>query len=204
WMFNADYGTNDRMAEVYDDLMFHGATFADLADKGRPFVSIDATDVDHETAFPFMQDQFDLICSDLSSYPVARAVAASNGFPVIFTPITLKSYRSECAGREPAWVKADTSADPLNRVHQEAEIARKYLDADATQWVHLMDGGISDNLAMREMLNIVMVITGEETTERRFDLSHLRRIILISADGQAANTGDTAKERDLSSLGQIF
>jgi len=204
WAFTSHYGTNDRMAEVYDDLMFHGATFADLESKGRPFVSIDATDVDHETAFPFMQDQFDLICSDLTSYPIARAVAASNGFPVIFTPITLKSYRPDCGSREPAWIRADTSSDPLDRVHQEAEIARKYLDADATKWVHLMDGGISDNLAMREMLNIVMVITGEETTERKFDLTHLRRIILISADGQAANTGQTAKERDLSSLGQIF
>jgi NTE family protein len=204
WMFSSDYGTNDRMAEVYDDLMFHGATFADLQNKGRPFVAIDATDVDYETAFPFMQDQFDLICSDLTSYPVARAVAASNGFPVIFTPITLKSYRSDCRGREPAWVKADTSSDPLNRVHQEAEIARKYLDADATKWVHLMDGGIADNLAMREMLNMMMIITGEQATEARFDLSHLRRVILISADGQAANTGETAKEKDLSSLGQIF
>ena len=204
WLVDPHFGTNDRMAEVYDDLMFHGATFADLASKGRPFVSIDATDVDHETAFPFMQDQFDLICSSLDAYPLARAVAASNGFPIIFTPITLKSYRPECGGHVPAWVRADTSDDPLNRVHQEAEIARRYLDADKTKWVHLMDGGISDNLAMREMLNILLVITGEESTEQRFDLTHLRRILLISADGQAANTGETAKERDLSSLGQIF
>src|SRR5215469_9227911 len=115
WMFDPDYGTNDRMAEVYDKLMFHGATYADLMAKGRPLVAIDATDVDHELAFPFLQDQFDLICSDLSSYPIARAVAASNGFPVIFTPITLKSYRSDCGGRVPAWVKADTSTDPLSR-----------------------------------------------------------------------------------------
>ena len=67
-----------------------------------------------------------------------------------------------------------------------------------------MDGGISDNLAMREMLNMGLVITGEVSTEQRFDLTHLRRILLISADGQAANSGATAKERDLSSLGQIF
>ena len=111
WLFDPNYGTNDRMAEVYDKLMFHGATYADLVAKGRPLVSIDATDVDHGLAFPFLQAQFDLMCSDLSSYPLARAVAASNGFPVIFTPITLKSYRSQCGGRVPGWVSADTAGD---------------------------------------------------------------------------------------------
>lgn len=199
-----DFGTNDRMAEVYDDLMFHGATFADLASKGRPFVSIDATDVDHETAFPFMQDQFDLICSDLTSYPLARAVAASNGFPVLFSPITLKSYRPQCGDRQPAWVRADTSTDPLNRVHAEADIARKYLDGDGTRWVHLFDGGISDNLAMRNMIDIMLIVTGEENSERQIDLTHIRRLLFISADGQAANDAASAKEKRLSGLGQLF
>ena len=46
-----DYGTNDRMAEVYDDLMFHGATYADLLRQGAPALSVDATDVDHGLAY---------------------------------------------------------------------------------------------------------------------------------------------------------
>jgi NTE family protein len=204
WMFDPDYGTNDRMAEVYDKLMFHGATYADLAARGRPLVAVDATDVDHELAFPFLQDQFDLICSDLSSYPIARAVAASNGFPVLFTPITLKSYRSQCGGRVPAWVSGDVGNDPLSRVHKQSEAARLYLDADATRYVHLMDGGIADNLAMRSMINVMLLVTGEASAEERIDLTHIRRILLISADGQAANDAATAKNRHLSGLGQIF
>ena len=28
WMFDPRYGTNDRMAEIYDQTMFHGATYA--------------------------------------------------------------------------------------------------------------------------------------------------------------------------------
>jgi NTE family protein len=30
WLFNPYYGTNDRMPEIYDRLMFHGATYNDL------------------------------------------------------------------------------------------------------------------------------------------------------------------------------
>jgi NTE family protein len=205
-LFNPNYGTNDRMAEVYDKLMFHGATFQDLERAGRPMISINATDVDTGLEFMFVQDQFDLICSDLLSYPVARAVAASNGFPILFNPITLKSYRSQCNGRVPAWIRADDGkADPLSRAHQLAESHRIYLDADRTKYVHLLDGGIADNLAMRGVINMSMVLSGDiEDLGGRFNLGRVRRIVVISADGQAENDTATSKQIHLTGLGQLF
>jgi NTE family protein len=204
-IFNPNHGTNDRMAEVYDDLMFHGATYADMIRVGKPLVSINATDVDHGFSFQFTQDQFDLLCSDLTSYPLSRAVAASNGFPVVFSPITLKSYRTDCAGRVPRWIRDDEGKnDPLSRAHQFAEIARLYLDADSTRYVHLMDGGIADNLAMRGMINTILVITGATDISQRFNLAAIRRIVLISSDGQSENDAATAREEHLTSLGQMF
>ena len=204
WLFDAHFGTNDRMAEVYNDLMFHGATYADLQKQGRPLISLDATDVDHGLTFPFIQDQFDLICSDLSSYPLARAVAASNGFPVLFTPITLESHRAGCGSRVPAWLSEGYSTDPLSRSGQFANASRQYLDADATRYVHLLDGGISDNLAMRGLINIMLVLTADEEKTQLIDLTRIRRILLISADGQAANNAASAKQQTLSGIGQIL
>jgi len=205
-LFNPNYGTNDRMAEVYDKLMFHGATFADLERAGRPLVSINATDVDTGLEFMFLQDQFDLICSDLQSYPLSRAVAASNGFPILFNPITLKSYRSQCKDRVPAWIQADKDKDnPLSRTHELARSHSLYLDADRTRYVHLLDGGISDNLAMRGITNMAMVLSGDiEDVGKRFDIGRVRRIILISADGQAENDAATSKQVHLTGLGQLF
>src|SRR5690606_17467398 len=34
WWLNPFYGTNDEMAQIYDDLMFHGATYRDLIRNG--------------------------------------------------------------------------------------------------------------------------------------------------------------------------
>jgi len=205
-LFNPNYGTNDRMAEVYDNLMFHGATFGDLERAGRPLISINATDVDTGLEFMFVQDQFDLICSDLLSYPIARAVAASNGFPILFNPITLKSYRPQCKDRVPAWIQADKGKnDPLSRTHELARSHSLYLDAERTQYVHLLDGGIADNLALRGIINMAMVLSGDiEDVGRRFDVGRVRRIILISADGQAENDTATSKQVHLTGLGQLF
>jgi NTE family protein len=79
WLVTPFYGTNDRMAEIYDDLMFHGATYGDLLHKGLPFISVNATDIAGGVPFAFTQTNFDMICSDLSTMPVARAVAAATG-----------------------------------------------------------------------------------------------------------------------------
>jgi NTE family protein len=111
WLFNPLVGTNDRMTQIYDRLMFHGATFADLYRRGRPQVSINATDISFGSPFGFLPQTFDVICSDLASMPIARAVAASNGFPVLFGPVTLRNYRGpDCPLPSPvppqAWERA--------------------------------------------------------------------------------------------------
>ena len=207
-LFNPNYGTNDRMAEVYDNLMFHGATFARISSaSGGHWSRSNCNRCRYRPGIPCScRTSSTWICSDLQSYPVARAVAASNGFPILFNPITLKSYRSQCNGRIPAWIQADKgNKDTLSRTHELARSHSLYLDADRTQWVHLLDGGIADNLAMRGIINMGMVLSGDiEDIGKRFDLSRVRRIVVISADGQAENDTATSKQIHLSGLGQLF
>jgi NTE family protein len=104
----------------------------------------------------------------------------------------------------PYWLSGDYSADPLSRSGQFANASRQYLDADATRYVHLLDGGISDNLAMRGLINIMLVLTADEEKSEIVDLTRIRRILLISADGQAANNAASAKHQTLSGIGQIL
>lgn len=204
WLFDPDRGTNDRMAEVYDDLLFHGATYADVQRKGGPFIALDATDINFGSVFQFTQDQFDLICSDLSTFPLARAVAASNGFPVLFTPITLKSYAAECGGRVPPWLDMRTEYDWLSRRRAISESARLYLDSQKTRYIHLLDGGISDNLAMRGVINTMIILGAQPDLVGRPRLRRVRRIILISSDGQAAADTSIAASPTVSSIHQII
>ena len=53
WMVNPVWGTNDTMMRVYDSLMFHGATYGDLVENGRPLVVIGATDIGLGGVFGF-------------------------------------------------------------------------------------------------------------------------------------------------------
>jgi NTE family protein len=204
WWVNPLFGTNDQMAKIYDNLMFHGATYADLIRSGKPLISVNATDINYGTVFVFTQEQFDLICSDLASYPVARAVAASSGFPILFTPITLENHAGECGSKVPSWVARGEAGDPNSREYHQAELARLYLDPNETRYIHLMDGGISDNLAMRGMINTMLVVSGDDETIRRLGYDRIRRILLVSADGQASRDSSWPQSRTVTSIGQIF
>ena len=64
-------------------------------------ISVEAKHIAGGITFPFNQRSFDLLCSDLSSIPVSRALAASAAFPILFSPITLNSYRASCLDHPP-------------------------------------------------------------------------------------------------------
>lgn len=206
WLINPLFGTNDAMAGVYDRLIYHGATYADLEKQGLPMISVNATDIAGGTPFSFTQANFDLLCSDLSSFPVSRAVAASAGFPILFTPITLTSRRSGClaypppGAPPPGWQK---DAATLSRATVLARNAERQMDPNRTQFVHLMDGGISDNLALRSLSNALVVLDDNDAEVRR--LANLtRRVIVISVDGQSSLDPTLGQRRVVSGIGQII
>jgi NTE family protein len=145
------YGTSDLAAEYYDDLLFHGATFGDLTSRpGRPFLIVNATDLAIGARFEFTQDQFDLLQSDLSKFPISRAVAASAAFPPYLAPVVLKNYSAEHPVVEPEFIQSVLSNPTASiRLKNLALQERSYVDGERRKFIHLADGGIVDNLGLR-------------------------------------------------------
>lgn len=206
WLVNPNFGTNDFMERVYDREMFRGATFADLQRLGRPLIAIGATDIAFGAPFLFTQDVFDLICSDLDAFPLSRAVAASNGFPGLFSPVTLTNHAARCGGRTPGWLTRVTEAqraDPRSRIGRAAREASRYLDPDLTRYVHLVDGGIADNLAMRAA-GAEMQSLSSSNVVTRSRVQNVRRVLLLSIDGQGAQDSSVAQRRAVGGIFSVF
>lgn len=68
---------SDLAAEYYEKHVFDGRTFGDMEARKSPLILMNATDMTHRTRVGFTQEAFNLICSDLSKFPVARAAASS-------------------------------------------------------------------------------------------------------------------------------
>ncbi len=205
WLVNPDWGTNDEMARIYDELLFQGTDYGDLARLGRPFLGVQATDFANEAPFIFGQDSFDWICSDITTLPVARAVAASNGFPVLFSPISLRNYAHDetqsCT--KPKWVDQYLRIDDdLSRRRQLAELANSYLEKRDEAYVHLLDGGVADNLALRGLIQLMTPTEEGEIQEER--LRRIRHVIIVSVDGQAEPDHELTDVPYLSSVFRVL
>ncbi|MGE0417670.1 MAG: patatin-like phospholipase family protein [Acetobacteraceae bacterium] len=207
WLTNPLVGTNDYMARIYNRTMFHDATFQDLQKRGRPLIAIGATDISYGTPVLFTQEMFDLICSDLAPLPLASAVAASNGFPGLFSPVTLTNRRAACGDRVPGWLRRVSPADranPLSRLGAQARTVEVYLDPQKTKYVHMADGGIADNLGMRVAGSLLHAMTLAPEVFISHGLGNLRRVTIISVDGQGVQNSAIAQQRVVGGLLSLF
>ncbi len=193
------YGTSDLAAGYYDHLLFKGATFADLAPRpGRPFLIVNATDLGIGSRFEFTQDQFDLLQSDLSKFPIARAVAASAAFPPYFAPIVLKNYSAENPAPEPEYIESILSNPTASsRLKNLALEERSYIDGDRRKYIHLVDGGITDNLGLRGPVEEAIQLE-EPGVAPQVPVKIPRRLAFIIVDASAERDyGWDSRERTL-------
>lgn len=178
------YGRSDMMADDFSRKIFEKKTFADLMKRNqRPFLVINATDAELGNRFDFTQRQFDLMYSDLSSYPVGNAVAASAAFPGLLAPMTLKSYPKKEDYIPPAWMTEELERKNLGTFrYRYALEADSYIKA-GRRYVHLCDGGVSDNLGL---LPVLQILAGNYPGDDASSPQGTKRIVVITVNAKPA------------------
>jgi predicted acylesterase/phospholipase RssA len=85
----------DLLSDSFTSTLFsrggRALTYADLR-ADRPRLLLNATDLQSGKRFVFCNESFDEINTDLSKYPIARAVAGSSAVPVLLHQLTIKDY----------------------------------------------------------------------------------------------------------------
>jgi len=201
---SASFDRSELAIERYNREIFEGATFADVEAARGPLVNINATDLTTGSSFTFIQPQFDPICSDLSSFPVARAVAASSAVPGIFSPIPLRNYAGQCGYQPPPWVAAALADREASvRRYTVARSAVRYADP-ALEYLHLLDGGIADNLGLRGPINTVLLTGGMRQRFEYLGAARPRHIALVIVNAEVHPTPKFARSPASPSMGQVL
>ncbi len=146
-------------ANDYARNIFGGQTFGALQLRARPYLILNATDASTGARFEFTQEQFDLLCADLSQVPIARGVAASSAFPGLLNSMTIDSFNADggCGYAGPGTKSDDWVAMAMNdafinyRRYAAARETLAYRD-EARTHMHLLDGGLADNIGLRSVL----------------------------------------------------
>jgi len=177
------WGRSELAAELYDEILFNNATFGDLNRGKGPFIMASATDISTGARFVFNQRIFDVICSDLNAVHLSRAAAASSAVPVVLSPITLNNYGGTCNAVTPNWLKpfldADNPPRPAARAIRSLRAEQAFGDGVHRPYLHLVDGGVSDNVGMRAVLDSLEVLEALHEAGIQSPFDNARRIIVF-------------------------
>lgn len=194
-----DGGVNDasRLPGWLDRNLFEGATMGDLLRPGKPVVWINASDLYNRTPFHFAPTTFAALCSDLRTYPVSQAVAASAAVPVAFAPIVLESFPDSCRSPLPAWVdKALVTRAGYEgaQVRAFAEALKRYRDPGQIRYVKLSDGGLVDNFGLSGIViarELAEAPYAPLTPDKAVRSRRLLFVVVNSGRGPAGDWGKT-------------
>ncbi|MEA3193127.1 MAG: hypothetical protein QOD26_1460 [Betaproteobacteria bacterium] len=160
------YDRSDIMAKTLEDNLYdtpilgEALTFADLNPR-RPYLILNATNATGQamkdpipdvfsfgSVFTFTQDDFaERLNSDIRAFPIARAVQASAAFPAIYANVTLRDFRP----------------NPVPECEQ--GYAHRNDDLCDPRYLHVFDGGNSDNLGLRSIKRALFELKVTEQLE---------------------------------------
>lgn len=177
------WGRSELAAQLFDEILFDGATFGDLDRGTGPLVIASATDISTGGRITFGQGIFNQLCSDLNAVKLSRAAAASSAVPVVLSPVTFNNYGGTCGARFPSWMEYFANAAepprPASRAMRELHDAEVYADSVNHPYVHLVDGGVSDNLGMRGVLDALSFLEALRDANLPSPLDHVKNIVVL-------------------------
>jgi NTE family protein len=179
------YGRSDMAADYYDEQIFDGKTFADIRRPEAPLVIINTSELGGGMRLTFTPGFFDLMCINLDKYPVSRAVAASSAVPGLATPITLENFAGSCDYQAPQWLLARANDPATTPSRVRTENLQRLMDAKQQQWLHLADGGITDDIGLRAFYTLYDQAWNPRQALRDFGHSNVSQILVISVNAAA-------------------
>jgi NTE family protein len=194
------FGRSELAAEYYDEILFHGATYADLIGRPAPVAIVGGTDVTTGNRIDFSQGEFDIICGDLTRFPLSRAAAASSAVPVVFSPVTLDNRGGSCGYRPAPWFAAALKTPEAVYIGNRADLRMRHalLLANSTErpYLHLVDGGLADNLALLGIVEVLQEAMANPDVRAKFAIGKLRRLAVVIVNAASAPNFDFDKRPD--------
>lgn len=177
------WGRSEVAGQLYDEILFNGATFADLYRASGPAIAVSATELSTGSRIVFVPQNFDVMCADLGPIRLSRAAAASSAVPVVLSPITINNYGGTCHYQQPSWLRAFANMPkpprPAARALSRLQELQSLDNSAEDPYFHLVDGGISDNLGLRSVLDALETFEALHEAGQPTPLDNTHRIIIF-------------------------
>jgi len=148
----------------------------------------------------FNQSIFNVLCSDLNAVRLSRAAAASSAVPVVLSTVTFNNYGGTCGFFIPKWITQFVDHPepprPAARMVRELKDVAPYADSKLRPYIHLVDGGVSDNVGMRGVLDALQLMEAMHSAGQPTPLDNAKRIIvfIVNSLSSPPNNWDASEQ----------
>lgn len=195
------YGRSQILAERLDEL-YRGMSFADVRRRpGAPELMITATDLTTGAPFDFTAEQFELICSDLDATPLSFAVAASSAVPLLLSPVTVQNHASHCPESR---TRLLADAEQSYRTQLLKHSMEGYRNASERPFIHLVDGGVTDNLGVRLTLDRLIAGGSMNANFAEAPPGSIRQLVLVTVNAERGLAERIDSSDRVPSTGQVL
>jgi len=105
---------------------------------------------------------------------------------VVLSPVTINNYGGTCKTITPDWVKpfldSDNPPRPAARAIRSLKAEQAFQDGVHRPYLHLVDGGVSDNVGMRAVLDALEMLEALHDAGLPSPIDSARRIIVFSVN----------------------
>jgi len=184
------------------DMLYEGKTYEDLYRNPHADLIVLATDLSQGTSFEFSPDQLATMCADIRKVPLSFAVASSAAVPMVLSPLTLKNYAGQCEYSAQKHEQVSRlQGDYRMRAYRSDVLG--YLDSKNRPYIHLVDGGLSDNLGVRGLMDRVTLGIGQL---RRGQISKgtVRKVAFVVVNAERDPSVNIDKSENVPTLSDVF
>jgi len=194
-LVGGSYGRSELAADYYDEILFEGATYGDLLKKNAPITVVAGTDLSTGARIEFSQTVFDVMCSDLNTVRLARASATSSAVPIALSPVTFDNYGGTCGfefHQRTVYEMSNPSTRqrPAERALMRVREQRSLERSKERPYLHLVDGGVADNLALRGVVEALELLEASPASREILGLDRVDRIAIIIVNAHATPSVD--------------
>jgi NTE family protein len=116
---------------------------------------------------------------------VARAAAASSAVPMLLSPITLRNYAGTCGFKIPERFEEMLKGRAISeRQFYLANNVTPFLDSKKKSYIHLVDGGVADNLGLRAILDRVILRGSVWKSIKGTPVENVHKVALIVVNAE--------------------
>jgi NTE family protein len=120
--------------------------------------------------------------------------------PVVLSSVTIDNYGGTCGYRMPPWANAflenPDPPRPAARTVKRLQELLAFADREHRPYLHLVDGGVSDNVGMRGVLDVLATFEALHAAGQRTPYDHVRNMFIFVVNSLATPPNDWNRRED--------